>query len=62
MAKRKMFNVRSTLERIIALQEGIEKYGYCPAIQDELASIAFCAKGALKKATGRKDLRLEAHS
>lgn len=59
---RNILNIRSQLERIVSLQETLDKYGYCPVARTELAMMALIAKGTLRKhsASGtRKDLRLE---
>ena len=60
-AKRRLLNVRSLLERIAGLRQGLDRYGYCPAIQLELRQMEVLARAILLKsvAKGRKDVYVE---
>jgi len=60
MAKRKLLNIRSHLEHIRLVINGLEKYGMCPLLEDELKRLKvmnelILAKNA--KQSGRKDIR-----
>ena len=60
MVKRKLLNIRSHLEHIRLVISGLEKYGMCPLLEDELKRLKvmnelILAKNA--KQSGRKDIR-----
>lgn len=64
--KRSLLNLRSHLEHLTIVLEGLKKYGYCPALEHECNSLrlfnaAILRKDAERRAGGnRKDLQLEA--
>lgn len=63
--KRSSLNVRSHLEHLQLVLEGLKKYGYCPAMEHECNSLrlfntAILRKDAERRVSGhRKDIRLE---
>ena len=64
MAKKHRLNVRAHLDHAAMILNGIEKYGWCPLVEDELRKFklynqAIIAKHDRKKADGdRHDIRL----
>lgn len=66
MPKRRNFlNVRSHLEHIAIVIEGYQKWGKCPALDDEFRKLSFINRTILRKADerrkagNRKDLYVE---
>lgn len=65
MAKRKLLNVRTHLEHLNEVIEGIEKYGLCPLVKHEIAVLSLVNRAILaahKAKNTRKDIRVETQS
>ena len=65
MAKRKLLNVRAHLEHLNEVIEGIEKYGLCPLVKHELATLSLVNRAILashKAKNTRKDIRVGVQS
>jgi hypothetical protein len=62
--KRSLLSVRSHLEHAVLIEEGLAKYGLCPAIEEELKRFFFVNRAILRandkrRAKGdRKDIYL----
>ena len=59
MAKRKLLNVKSHLEHVRMILQGLKDHGHCPAIERECRIANIVNKAILKKHTvkgTRKDL------
>lgn len=59
--KRKLLNVRTHLEHLNEVLEGIEKHGLCPLIKHELAVLGLVNRAILashKAKNTRKDIRI----
>jgi hypothetical protein len=61
--KPKHLNVREHLKHAAIIEEGLQKFGYCPAIEQELKMFFFINRALLRKAEelklkNRKDLPL----
>lgn len=62
MAKRNLLNVRSHLEHCQIIFEGLQQYGWCPAIQDEVRKAKLFNEAILRKHKEkgtRKDIYVE---
>jgi hypothetical protein len=66
MAKRKLLNVRTHLDHIQMILDGLQKNGYSPLLKHEVAVASLVNRALLRKhdeakqAGNRKDIRVEA--
>ena len=61
MAHRSITNVKSHLEHWLIIEEGIKKYGLCPAIVEEITRFSFMNRMILSKHKNkntRKDIAI----
>lgn len=56
MAKRKLLNVKSNLEHCQLIFEGLKKYGYCPALVEEVNKASLLTRAILKAAEEKRKL------
>lgn len=51
--KNKLLHVRSHLEYVQTVIEGLQKYGMCPLLEEELKKLSFLNRTILRKADQR---------
>ena len=56
MAKRKLLNVKSNLEHCKIIFDGLQKYGYCPALVEEVNKASLITQAILKAAEEKRKL------